>query len=151
MSTLFTVNEQAIELPTPSVAVKKTVVVPVPVSVVPATGNWVTLGVPQLSAVLTALYKGNVAEQEASKINVCVAGQVISGGVMSKRLTSNEHEVELPFPSLAVKTTVVVPTPVTVLPAVGDCVTLCVPQLSDVLKGLYKGKVALQALFKTKF
>ena len=48
-------NEQVVVFPFPSFAVKTTVVAPTPVTVVPDKGDWVTVGVPQLSAVLTAL------------------------------------------------------------------------------------------------
>ena len=74
-----------------------------------------------------------------------MAGQVTVGGVLSTLFTLNEQEAVFPFPSLAVKTTVVVPTPVTVVPETGDWVTVGVPQLSPLLTALYAGKVAVQA------
>ena len=65
------------------------------------------------------------------------AGQVIVGDVESTLFTVNEQEAgELPFPSLAVSVTVVAPTPDTVVPETGDCVTVGVPQLSAVLTAL---------------
>lgn len=122
--------------PFPSLAVNTTVVVPTPVTVVPEAGDCVTVGVPQLSEVAVALYAGKVAVQAAPKVNDCVAGQVTVGGVLSTLFTLNEQDVVFPFPSLAVKTTVVVPTPETVVPEAGDCVTLGVPQLSAVAVAL---------------
>lgn len=106
-------------LPWPSLAVKVTVVLPTPETVLPDAGNWLTEGVPQLSALLTALYAGRVAEQLAFNAMVWAAGQVMVGAILSTRLTVNEQEAVLPLPSLAVNVTVVLPTPVTTTPNAG--------------------------------
>lgn len=51
-------------------------------------------------------------------------GQVILGRVTSILFTKNEQVAVLPFPSLAVKVTVLLPTPDTEVPDTGDCVTV---------------------------
>lgn len=55
VSTLFTTNEHVLVLPLPSLAVSVTVVAPTPVKVVLARGDWVIVGVLQLSLVVVAL------------------------------------------------------------------------------------------------
>ena len=56
----------------------------------------------------------------------------MEGGVLSTLFTVNEHELVLPFPSLASRVTLKVPTPLTEEPAEGDWVTVTVEaQLSD--------------------
>lgn len=72
-----------------------------------------------MSAILAGLYCGKDAVQEALSARVCVAGQVMEGDVMSVRVTLNEQVAVLPLPSLAVRVTVVLPTPETVLPDAG--------------------------------
>lgn len=52
VSVLFTVKEQLFVLPLPSLAVRVTIELPTPVNTVPDAGDWVTTGVPQLSALL---------------------------------------------------------------------------------------------------
>lgn len=66
------------------------------------------------------------------------------GAVPSDTETLNEQVPVLPLPSLAVKVTVVLPTPLKMVPAVGVCNMLGVLQLSALLTGLYAGKVAVQ-------
>ena len=60
----------------------------------------------------------------------------MAGGVLSTRFTVNEQVAVLPLPSLAVSVTVVAPTPVTVVPEIGNCATVGVPQLSEALAAL---------------
>ena len=135
VSILLTKNEQLKVLPLPSLAVNTTVLMPTPEMVIPEGGDCVVVGNPQLSAVV-AEYDARVAEQAAPKVTVCVAGQVTVGAVLSVRVTLNEQLLVLPFPSLAVNTTVLDPTPDTEVPEMGDCVTVTVPQLSAVLTAL---------------
>lgn len=110
--------------------------VPTPDMVLPDVGDCETVAEPQLSDVDTALYEGNATVQAAPKVTVCVAGQVIVGAILSILFTPNEQEAVLPFPSLAVKTTVVVPTAETAVPKMGDWVKVGVVQLSAILAGL---------------
>ena len=55
---------------------------------------------------------------------------------MSTLLTVKVHELVRPLISVTVKVTVILPAPETVVPAAGDCVTLCTPQLSPVVAKL---------------
>jgi len=59
-----------------------------------------------------------VAWQNASAQSVTELGQVMLGAVLSTLFTTKEH-VLLPLASLAVNTTVVLPTPVSVVLAAG--------------------------------
>ena len=63
-------------------------------------------------------------------------GQVMVGEVVSILFTLNEQVAVFPLPSLAVNTTVEVPTLDMVLPDVGDCETVAVPQLSEVVNAV---------------
>ena len=62
-----------------------------------------------------------------------MAGHVIEGGVLSTRLTVNEQVEALLEASVAVKVTVVEPTPETGDPTAGLCVTVTDEQLSPVV------------------
>ena len=64
---------------------------------------------------------------------VCATGHVIVGTVVSTRFTLNVQFAVLPLASVAVSVTVVVPTPLTAVPAAGDCVTVTAEQLSAVV------------------
>lgn len=67
---------------------------------------------------------------------VCVPGQVTEGAISSTRFTVNEQLAVFPLPSLAVRVTVVLPTPVTCVPNAGAWVKAGVLQLSDMVAGL---------------
>jgi hypothetical protein len=64
----------------------------------------------------------------ALKVNVCAAGHVMVGTVVSTRFTLNVQVEEFPLASVTVKVTTVVPTPDTAVPAAGDCVTVNEPE-----------------------
>jgi len=55
LSTLVTVKEQVLVRPFTSVTVRVTLMLPAPETEVPATGDWLTLCTPQLSAVVAKL------------------------------------------------------------------------------------------------
>jgi hypothetical protein len=78
-------------------------------------------------AVASEVYDGIVPVQELFNTSVWFEGQVIAGGVLSTRVTVNVQVAVLPFASVAVMVTVVVPTPVNTVPAAGDCVLVTVP------------------------
>ena len=61
--------------------------------------------------------------QEASTDPTWLPGHVIVGFVLSDTTTSKLQFAVFDAPSVAVKTIFVVPTP-TIVPAIGDCVTL---------------------------
>jgi len=125
-----TLNEQVAVLPTASVAVYTTVVVPVPTAV-PGEKLEVRVGVPQLSPAVGAVHTA-VVEQV---IKLC--GQpLITGGWLSTTCTLKLQLLLLPFPSLVLNVTVVVPTPFNVVPAAGNWVKAGVPQLSAMVAGL---------------
>lgn len=123
-SILVTENWQLAVPPCPSLAVKVTVVEPIPDNVLPPAGDWVNVGVEQLSAIVTGEYEGIGTVQEVPNVTDCVPGQVIVGGTLSERVTVNEHEAVLFLTSLVVNTTVELPTPVSVVPATGDWVNV---------------------------
>ena len=64
---------------------------------------------------------------DAFSASDCATGQVIVGGVVSTLLTVNVQLAVFPDPSVAVSVTVVVPTPDTIAPTAGDCVTVMDP------------------------
>jgi len=64
---------------------------------------------------------------------VMFGGHVMVGGVVSTRFTLNVQFEVFPLASVAVRVTVVVPTPLTAVPAAGDCVTVRAEQLSAVV------------------
>ncbi len=68
--------------------------------------------------------------QFAPSINDCVAGQVNVGAVLSTFVTVKLQELDSPFTSVTVNVTLIFPAPETTVPATGDWVTLCTPQLS---------------------
>jgi hypothetical protein len=68
-----------------------------------------------------------VPAHEEFKVTVCALGHVIVGTVVSTRFTLNVQLAELPFASVTVNVTTVVPTPDTAVPAAGDCVTVNEP------------------------
>lgn len=144
VSTLFTVNEQVAVLPLPSLAVSVTVLLPTPDKAAPDTGACVTVGTAaQLSLTLAALYADSVVVQLLLRVKVCVAGQEMVGGVLSTRVMVKE-QVAVRFPaSTAVSITVLLPTPVKVVPAIGDWVTVGVLQLSAAAP-LYAGNATVQ-------
>ncbi len=74
--------------------------------------------------------------QFAPSTKVCVVGQLIVGGVWSTFVTVKVHSVSLPLMSVTVSVTIMLPALETNVPAVGDCVTLCTPQLSPVVAKL---------------
>ena len=66
------------------------------------------------------------------RLSVCVAGQVMVGGVVSVTVTVNVQLLEFPLASVAVMVTTV--GPVIVAPDAGDCVLVIDPdavQLSE--------------------
>ncbi len=70
-------------------------------------------------------------------MNTVVFLQTNAGGVLSTFVTVNVHSVsQLPLMSVTVSVTVILPEPETEVPAMGDCVTLCTPQLSPVVAKL---------------
>jgi hypothetical protein len=100
--------------------------------VLPDAGEQDTEAPVQLSVAVGAVYvTAPLHEIGATKL---LGQPTRTGNVMSTAFTSNEHVEVLPFPSLAVSVTVVVPTPLTVLLAAGDWVTvITVAQLSLVV------------------
>ena len=60
--------------------------------------------------------------QFVSKFAVWFDGQVIAGAILSVMVTSKVQSVVFPFPSSAVK--VIVVSAVTIVPAIGLCVTV---------------------------
>ena len=65
--------------------------------------------------------------QDAFNANVCVAGHVNVGPVLSTRFTVNVQYDVLPLPSFAVRVTVVFPMLLTMVPGAGDWVTVMEP------------------------
>ena len=63
-------------------------------------------------------------------------GQIIDGLVISTLFTVNEQELVFPLKSVAVKVTVVLPTPFNVVPLGGDCVTTIALAAVQLSKGL---------------
>jgi hypothetical protein len=62
--------------------------------------------------------------QDAFKVTVAEAGHNTVGGVVSTRVTLNVQFAVFPDGSVAVSVTMVVPVPLTIVPAAGDCVTV---------------------------
>src|SRR5690606_25116328 len=73
---------------------------------------------------------GRTYSQSLLNATAWLAGQVITGAMLSMRFTLNVQVEVLPAASVTVKVTVVVPTPETEVPAAGDCVTEATVQLS---------------------
>ena len=65
-----------------------------------------------------------------------LAGQVIVGGVLSTFVTVKVQVLVRPLMSVTVRVTVILPALETVVPATGDWLTLCTPQLSPVVARL---------------
>jgi len=121
LSTRVTVKVHVLVFPYPSLAVKVTMVVPVPDKLVFAAGDWVKVVLPlQLSDMLVGLNAGKEAEQVAPKLTVVFPGQLMEGGAPSILFTVNEQVEVLLLPSVAVMVTVMVPMPLTIVPAAGD-------------------------------
>ena len=68
--------------------------------------------------------------------HLLLVGQVIVGAVLSTLVTVKVQVLVRPLMSVTVRVTVMLPAPETVVPASGDCVTLCTPQLSPVVAKL---------------
>jgi hypothetical protein len=113
-----------------SVAVMTIVCGPKP-TIVPAGGDCVSVTLLQLSvATVVDVKSGTVAEHEAFAVAVCIgAHDVITGGVVSLTVNVVVHVEEFMCPSVAVIVTVCGPMP-TAVPAVGDCVSVTLVQLS---------------------
>lgn len=86
LSTLFTENEQEVELPLPSFTVNDTVVSPKPDILVPGNGNCETEGMPQLSDTLIGVYVGIIAVQPVLTPSVCGPGHTTVGEALSMRV-----------------------------------------------------------------
>jgi len=71
-----------------------------------------------------------VAEQLAPSARVWVVGQVMLGAVLSTLVTVKVQVLVRPLMSVTVSVTVMLPAPETEVPATGDWLTLCTPQLS---------------------
>ena len=88
----------------------------------------VTVDTVQLSAVTGVPRVTPLAVQSpASALTVTFDGQVIVGLVTSTLVTVNVQLLLLPAASVAVKVTVVVPVPDSIVPAAGDCVMVIAP------------------------
>jgi hypothetical protein len=144
------VNEHELVLPAPSVAVNViSCEVLCPLNIVPATGDCVSVA-PQLSETV-AVYVGTVKLHEAfTKTFISVGHEVMAGAVLSLSVMVNEHELELPAPSVAVNVmSCEVLCPLNIVPATGDCVSVA-PQLSETV-AVYVGIVKLQEAFTKTF
>jgi hypothetical protein len=149
----------------PSVAVTTMVNVPLsdtPVCSEAAVGVCVIVAVPQLSdsSVMPVITSGTVTAQLALLLvfTVMAAGQVNVGTLLSFTVTCTLQVVVFAGvdPSVAVTTIVNVPlsdTPVCSEAAVGDCVIVAVPQLSDafVMPVRTSGTVTAQPIFPFVF
>ncbi len=71
--------------------------------------------------------------QFAPNVRVCVAGQVIVGAVLSTFVTVKVQVFVRPLMSVTDNVTVILRAPETMVPASGDCITPCTPQLSPVV------------------
>ena len=107
LSFTVTVKEQVEVFPCPSLAVAVTVVVP-KANVEPETGLYVKVAVPQLSVAVAAKVTTWV-QRPAAAFTLKLAGQVMLGAWLSFTVTVKEQAAVLPWPSLAVAVTVVVP------------------------------------------
>ena len=83
------------------------------------------------------------AKKDADKLQGIWIGSVVE--MFGKPPITDRKEDQLavkvqvlvsPFTSVTVKVTVMLPAPETLVPTVGDCVTLCTPQLSPVVAKL---------------
>jgi len=93
------------------------------------------VGLPQLSKAVAKLAGLTLRELSPLKVAV-VLTQLMPGGVLSTLLTVKEQVLVRPFTSVTVRVTLMLPAPETLVPATGDCITLCTPQLSEAVAKL---------------
>jgi hypothetical protein len=128
MSFTMTLKVQTLTFPAASVAVYFTCVVPFG-NVAPGACVDVSTGVPQLSVAVGGVHVPT-AWHEAFALNVMVEGHpVMTGFVTSLTITLNVQTEELPFPSVAVYLTCVVPM-LKRFPGLCVLVSVSPPQLS---------------------
>jgi hypothetical protein len=106
-SMTVTVNEQETRLLAASVAVQRTLVMPLG-NTDPLGGRQVTVTICELSDAVT-VYSTEASQRPDAVAMTRFVGQSITGGSVSLTVTMNEHRLVLPVASVAMQVTGVVP------------------------------------------